>query len=407
MNVFKKIIFVLAGIMFILVGFTLIYSCFGQYRNDPDFLKMLIVGIMMIVMGLFFLLGSDFIVKANAPERIGKTNKYYTRQLLLYAVLMFAYAFIASIKIAQNPSKKFIWLVLIGILIIYGLLIYIAIRHIKNRKHNKIQDGFFEDLNNHENKNIFTMVIDYYWFEDEKMYLRGNVSGKVELNDKFYYYFLDQKKFYYDNVKGIEIEGKKKNSAKDCRATLIVNSKQAVDWPYETVCSSMLPYKNTDLNFNITNPHVLGLIEDIDNQMKKYYFPDYMIHALTDGRFLVRVKRGEIDKNIFRKIYEFFFGFDGPFDLYTVERTDKQDALAVYTDWSQLKLGKKKGEEREKEALVLTFDELQELLLNNERMPLVINPFSKQYLFMPLELIREIVSSEAYIENINSKKKSK
>ena len=132
-----------------------------------------------------------------------------------------------------------------------------------------------------------------------------------------------------------------------------------------------------------------------------------MIHALTDGRFLVRVKRGEIDKSIFRKIYEFFFGFDGPFDLYTVERTDKQDALAVYTDWSQLKLGKKKGEEREKEALVLTFDELQELLLNNERIPLVINPFSKQYLFMPLELIREIVSSEAYIENINSKKKSK
>ena len=138
MEIFRKIIYVLAGIVFIIAGFTLVYSSFSEYRHDPDFLKMLIVGIMMIIMGLFFTLSSDAIAKANRPERIGKTNKYYTRQMILFVILMFAYVFVAVIKIAQNPSTKFIWIVLIGALIIYGLLIYIAIRHIRNNKHNKV-----------------------------------------------------------------------------------------------------------------------------------------------------------------------------------------------------------------------------------------------------------------------------
>ena len=354
---------------------------------------------MMIGVGSLFVVYSDKIAEANEPHRVGKTNKYVSRQLLLFFVFVVVYIAASVMAMMKNPSTKTVIFFIGGLFIIVLALVVLAVRATKFRNNTRVHDSYFKDIKIHENNSLFTMVIDCCWYEDNKMYMRGNVHGTVNIKDKVYFYLPDNKQ-YYNDIIGIEVEGNSVNSESDKRATLIIKAKAPIEFPLYTVCSSCISYGNKDLQMNITNPRVLGLINDFEYQKVKEYYFSYVIDDIVHGRYLLRVVRDNENSNVINKTNDYIFGYNGEYLFATVESNLGNEALGIYTDWQSIKdQSDKNGEE----VLALTFDEIYKEIVKEKNIHLVINPFNKNHFYLPLELINEIVATEGYQKEFERK----
>ena len=399
MKIVRRISFILFGLALIIVGVFAFYSAL-QNEQGSNLVKFGVVSLMMIGVGSLFVVYSDKIAEANEPHRVGKTNKYVSRQLLLFFVFVVTYIAASVMAMMKNPSTKTVWLFIGGLFMIVIALIVLAVRAVKFRQTTRVHDSYFKDVKIHENDSLFTMVIDCCWYEENKMYFRGNVHGLVSKNDKFYFYLPDNRK-YYDEVIDIEVEGNSVNSVSDQRATLIIKAKELIDFPLYTVCSSCISYGNNDLQMNITNPRVLALIRDFEYQKIKTHYFGFVIDDIVHGRYLLRAVRNEESSNIINKTNNYLFGYNAEYLFATVESNLGNEALGIYTDWQ----AKRSSAEVEgEEALAMTFDEIYKEIVKDKRIPLVINPFDKEHFFLPVEFIDEIVASEGYQEDFGGNK---
>ena len=398
MKIVRRISFILFGLALIIVGVFALYSAL-QNEQGLNLVKFGVVSLMMIGVGSLFVVYSDKIAEANEPHRVGKTNKYVSRQLLLFFVFVVVYIAASVMAMMKNPSTKTVMFFIGGLFIIVIALIVLAVRAAKFRKNTKVHDSYFKDVKIHENDSLFTMVIDCCWYEDNKMYMRGNVHGSVNIKDKVYFYLPDNKQ-YYNDIIGIEVEGNSVNSVSDKRATLIIKAKGPIEFPLYTVCSSCISYGNKDLQMNITNPRVLALINDFEYQKVKDHYFGYVIDDIVHGRYLLRVVRDNENSNIINKTNDYIFGYNGEYLFATVESNLGNEALGIYTDWQSIKdQSDKNGEE----VLALTFDEIYKEIVKGKNIPLVINPFNKNHFYLPLELINEIVATEGYQKEFERK----
>lgn len=402
MKTIRTLFIRLIGLVFAATGAFTIVSGITDYLHEPDFFKFVAFGLFMVIFGVLLVIFAGHIVDANAPERIGKTNKYVARQLFLFAMLMLAYIVLAAFRLVNHPTKTVVYTAIIGGIAVILAYFYLIYSVAKQRKNSKLQDGSFENVRMHENNSLFTMVIDCCWFDEGKMYIRGDVHGKVSINDVVYFYYPNDK-VYIEDIIGIEVKGKTKNSVADQRATLIFKAKGEVYFAQYTVCSSCIPASKNNLDTHMTNPDVLGLINGYpEHETLDAYFNE-MMDAIVHGRYLVRVTRKIEHFNLFQKIYYFFFPYLGPFSMATVLNANQDVAIGVYTDWNALKLGKE-NDEKDKEAMVLTFDEIQHLINDSIHLPIVINPFNQTHLYFSLEQLQSIVNSQAYQERVLNNK---
>lgn len=398
MKIVRRISFILFGLALIIVGLFAFYSAL-QNEQGINLVKFGVVSLMMIGVGSLFVVYSDKIAEANEPHRVGKTNKYVSRQLLLFFVFVVVYIAASVMAMMKNPSTKTVMFFIGGLFIIVIALIVLAVRAAKFRKNTRVHDSYFKDVKIHENDSLFTMVIDCCWYEDNKMYMRGNVHGTVNIKDKVYFYLPDNKQ-YYNDIIGIEVEGNSVNSVSDKRATLIIKANAPIEFPLYTVCSSCISYGNKDLQMNITNPRVLALINDFEYQKVKEYYFSYVIDDIVHGRYLLRVVRDNENSNVINKTNDYIFGYNGEYLFATVESNLGNEALGIYTDWQSIKdQSDKNGEE----VLALTFDEIYKEIVKGKNTPLVINPFNKNHFYLPLELINEIVATEGYQKEFERK----
>ena len=398
----------LIGLAFLGMGIFVIISSF----QEEDFLVIFLMGLLMTGMGFLFARYSKQIVNAEIEEKKqNKPNKYVIRQVILFLILMMGYFFFCIYLLDKyskvNKDIKTLLMVegigFVGIFIGFCILMYNAV---KQRKNNKIHDWAFSKNSIHKNNNIFTMIIDCCWFEDGKTYMRGNVHGKVEKSDEVYiYYPLD--KAYSSKIEDIQKEGISRDCMEEERCTLVIKTDHPVSFPNYTLCTSIIPFGNKNLERNIDNPEIVGLLNAYQEQIKNDGYFGALIYEIVHGKYLVRALPIKEYDNVFTKIHNFFFGHQGNYSIDLVENEQGEGALPIYTDWQAVNDSLKEVKEeyiKQRQAMVLSFDEIQKVA-NNMNQSIVINPFSSSSYHLSRELINAIINSEDYQKEFDQAKK--
>ncbi len=375
-------------------------------KGQENFIGIFFYGLLLLVMGLGFALFADKVVASQEKEKsLYKPNKYVIRQVILFLFLMFFYIMLCIFILDKylKANKDISTLLIaegIGLITIFIGLGILCFNSIKNRKNNKIHDKSFTNSKLHKNNHLFTMVIDYCWYEEGNMYFRGNIHGQIDLNDLVYFYFpLD--KSYSAYINDIQIEGISKNSAKDERCTIVTETEKEITIPTYTICTSMIDYGKNDIERNVVNPEVLALINGINEQRKKEGFFDALINEIVHGKYLVKAVPIDKKKDIFNRIINYIFGYRGNYAFNMMANDKKEEAFPIYTDWGELNkaLETVKDDEKEiSEAMLLSFDEIQKMAMNTPYQSIIINPFGERYFLIYKDLLNDIINSKAYIE---------
>ena len=386
---------ILVGLMLGGVGILMIYGAIHELTDTSPVL-LWVFGIFEIALGIFMLTNAKSGARADIEWGKLRQNKYISRRVVLFLVLLMIYMFGAiGVNIRASEAGRnmirILWTEAAGFAAIVIAYILMIIQAFKERKTNKIQDQMFAQVKLHANEQWFTMVIDHTENKEDRSYLTGYVTGTVKKNDQVYFYLSDHSR-YRGIINALIKKDIQVEQAENEECTLeIITGGEMRDLPFG-VCTSYIPFPKGNAENVVSNPVLFALLNGLPEHSGQEGYINYIVNEILNAKLLLRIMPADTGR-IPDKIYAYFFGNNGPFRVPVVVHDHMPDeTLPVYTDWAALQRCFDYGDEEEQKysrAIVASFEELQ-VYLKHPVENIVINPFGPKDFFLSAELIRAI-----------------
>ena len=259
----------------------------------------------------------------------------------------------------------------------------------------KIKDAFSSEKNVDDNKEIkqvkgrFTMLVK--GCKDEgSILLVGDVYGTVKKEDVTVL-FKDGKVSHLKVAKLIDSTGNDCESVTDAYAKIgFENIDKGDDFKYALITNIDFQIES-DVNKDVENPYILGLLYEYDNNYKDEDFINLFFREMVMSHYLLPVRMSEDFKGSGSTVLK----KDTKIDIYGIELQGGINALPVFTDWTALKNWSDKGPANWKmETIIESFPDIVGFLKGEGGF--IINPYGPQSFYMNSESISSIVNSPGY-----------
>ena len=239
----------------------------------------------------------------------------------------------------------------------------------------------------------------YHLDADDITVVVGTVHGTVRIHDEVY--VIDHTgKTLLTEIKQLEsVSDKGTEHPASCTdgpiALLLGISPSEID--KYCVVTSIKPWVNKDINEDVENPFLLGMLYGDKFKDDPLYFGKF-VYALAHAHFLSPVQMNKAPSNNGDGTATFEEQTQISFPTLANNKYPGKTTLAVFTD--RVELGRwedaPKGEDGKVQTVILRFPDIVHLAADPGINGCVINAFGPLNLFIPTSLIDQITSLEGY-----------
>lgn len=252
------------------------------------------------------------------------------------------------------------------------------------------------------------MVEDIFQLKDQQgIVVVGTIHGTICEGDAVYI-MCPGNAITLTEVSGLELkpQGKVKEASNQPVAIWLKDIEDKSKIARFSVITSIRPQTVVDVDTAVENPYILGLAREYGRFYKEADYINLLVYQIAHGHYITPIymnKEPETQENGKCVMGEGttmgFLSLKHPQDA-------AKDVFPVFTDWEELRKWKNVfSKEHPPKTVILRFPDCVAFVLKNSG-GMVLNPFGTAPVFLPIELIKDIVNTEGYQAEFGSKQSS-
>lgn len=273
-----------------------------------------------------------------------------------------------------------------------------------------------------EQKNVEQQSVDYandgrkftYMVEDavqlkdqQGIVVLGTIHGTICEGDAAYI-MCPGNAITLTEVSGLELkpQGKVKEASNQPVAIWLKDIKDKSQIARFSVLTSIRPQTVVDVDAAVENPYVLGLAREYGRFYKEPEYINLLVYQIAHGHYITPVYMNKEPQKQENGTCVMGEGTTMGFLSLKHPQDATKDVFPVFTDWEELHKWKNVfSKEHPPKTVILRFPDCVAFVLKNSA-GMVLNPFGTAPVFLPIDLIKNIVNTEGYQAEFGSKQNS-